>query len=116
MVQIMLWKMQMKAVLKRYCWLVLQFVLVLDTFAANYYVDYSAGSDSSAGTSTGTAWQRCPGDASATGTAAATILGAGDTVYFKGGVNYRGKVALNKSGTLGSKLTYDGNSDDWSSS
>ena len=83
--------------------------------AASYYVDFVGGSDASAGTSTGTAWQHCPGDANATGTAGAATFSAGDFVYFKGGVtniisgggNY---IALNWSGTAGSPITYDGNS------
>lgn len=90
--------------------LIMWWAAVLAANAATYYVDFSAGNDSSAGTATGTAWKHCPGDASATGTAASTVLAAGDTVIFKGGVNYEGMVDLSKSGTLGSKLTYDGNS------
>lgn len=87
-------------------WLVSAFV----SDAATYYVDNDAGNDASAGTSTGTAWQRCPGDATATGTAASTALVAGDTVIFKGGVNYKRTITLSKSGTLGSRIVFDGNS------
>lgn len=86
--------------------------------AASYYVDYVAGSDANNGTATGTPFQRCPGDASATGTAASTTLSAGDTVYFKGGVSYvvtgaggaSSGIALSWSGTAGNPITYDGNS------
>ena len=85
-------------------------LLAVTLNAASYYVDFTSGSDANAGTSTGAAFKRCPGDANATGTAASTVLAAGDTVFFKGGVNYEGMVGLTKSGTLGSKITYDGNS------
>jgi hypothetical protein len=81
---------------------------------AVYYVDYDAGSDSNAGTSTGTAFKRCPGDTEATGTAASTVLTGGDLVKFKGGTIYRGSVKFNRSGGIGSPITYDGNSaGDW---
>jgi len=63
-------------------------LLCFQANAATYYVDYDAGSDAAAGTSTGAAWKHCPGDANATGTAASTSLSAGDTVIFKGGVTY----------------------------
>ena len=74
--------------------------------AASYYVDFAEGSDAAAGTSTEAAWKHCPGDANATGTAASTSLSAGDTVNFKGGVIYRGAIALKKGGTAESRITY----------
>lgn len=77
---------------------------------ATYYVDFDGGSDANNGTSTATPFKRCPGDASATGTSASTTLAAGDTVIFKGGVNYLGTVALSWSGSSGSPIVYDGNS------
>lgn len=85
------------------------FLVTVQLNAATYYVDFDGGSDANAGTSTGAAFKRCPGDASATGTAASTTLTAGDTVIFKGGVNYIGKVDLNRSGSLASRIVYDGN-------
>jgi hypothetical protein len=54
---------------------------------AAYYVDYSAGNDSAAGTSTGTAWKHLPGDPSATGNAS-SASGITGTIYLKGGVTY----------------------------
>lgn len=82
--------------------------------AANYFVDYVAGADTNAGTSTGAAWKRCPGDPQATNTAASATLAAGDTVFFKGGVTYvlagATGISVNWSGTNGSPITYDGNS------
>lgn len=97
---------------------VLTFVLSLYSAlalqAANYYVDYSAGADTNAGTSTATAWKHCPGDPAATGTALAKTLAAGDTVFFKGGVSYvftgANGISLKWNGTSGSPITYDGNS------
>jgi hypothetical protein len=77
---------------------------------ATYYVDFAAGSDANAGTSTGAAWKRCAGDAEATGVAASTTLSPGDTVIFKGGVRYYSTLGLGFSGTAGSRITYDGNS------
>ncbi len=82
--------------------------------AATYYVDYAGGSDSNAGTSATSAWQHCPGDASAAGTAGAASLASGDTVFFKGGVNYvltgATGIALRSSGVSTAPITFDGNS------
>lgn len=87
---------------------------VLSAHSATYFVDFVDGNDSATGTSAGTPFKRCPGDASATGIAAATALNAGDTVKFKGDVVYRGKITLTRSGTAGNPITYDGNSaGDW---
>jgi hypothetical protein len=85
---------------------------MISSFAATYYVDYSAGSDSSNGTSTSTPWQHCLGDTNATGTAASATFSPGDTVYFKGGVSYIlvGAGITVAGGSYGSPVTYDGNS------
>ena len=73
---------------------------------AIYYVDYSMGSDLSAGTSTGAAWKHCPGDSNASGNAAIT-LSAGDKVYFKKGVTYSGKITANGNGSgEDTRITY----------
>lgn len=77
--------------------------------SATYYVDFVGGNDAANGTSTSTPWQHCPGDSLATGTSAGTTVAAGDTVVFKGGVNYLSTINLNFSGTPGSEITYDGN-------
>lgn len=87
--------------------------------AANYYVDYSAGSDTNNGTSTNSAWKHCPGDPTGSGTPASTSLAAGDTVNFKGGVTYflantnmagigQGGYGINVgwSGTAANPITY----------
>jgi len=56
--------------------------------AAQYYVDYSSGSDANSGTNQSVSWQHCPGDAAAIGVPAAITLKAGDLVWFKQGVTY----------------------------
>lgn len=87
--------------------------------AANYYVDYSSGSDTNSGNSTNAAWKHCPGDPIASGVPASTTLAAGDVVNFKGGVTYllantnvagvgQGGYGINVgwSGTTGNPITY----------
>ena len=76
---------------------------------AVYYVDYDGGADANAGTSPETAFKHAPGDAQATGRAKAVTLRAGDTVIFKGGVRYRGSLAITGSGAAGRPIVYDGN-------
>ncbi|WP_426166348.1 right-handed parallel beta-helix repeat-containing protein [Sandarakinorhabdus sp. DWP1-3-1] len=76
--------------------------------AATYYVDYDAGNDRAGGTSPSTPWQHAPGDPAATGTAASAMPGAGDVVRFKGGVAYRGTIAIKGDGTGDRLLTYTG--------
>jgi len=91
-----------------------------DPSAPGFYVDYSAGSDSNPGTNAAAPWKHCPGDPAATGTAGNTALSPGDTVYFKGGVQYvlvgdgavpyQTGIGLNWSSSASSPITYDGNS------
>lgn len=82
--------------------------------ATTYWVDYSAGRDSAAGTSSASAWQHCPGDPAATANPASTALAPGDTVLFKGGVSYvltgATGIILRWNGGAGLPITYDGNS------
>lgn len=85
--------------------------LLRSVSGATYFVDYAAGSDSAVGTSASSPWQHCPGDKSGTGTAAASHLGPGDKVIFKGGVTYRGSISLQTSGTAGNPIVFDGNTD-----
>ena len=61
--------------------------LAFNLEAAVYFVDFATGNNANAGTSTGAPWQHCPGDSRVSGSAAIT-LSAGDTVVFKGGVEY----------------------------
>lgn len=76
--------------------------------AATYYVDFDAGSDDRPGASPEAAFKHSPGDAEATGKAAAAKLAPGDTVLFKGGVHYRGIVTVAASGTADKPITYLG--------
>ena len=85
------------------------FASLNSSFAVTYYVDFNAGNDANNGLTINTAWKRSPGDANATGIATATILKAGDTVKFKGGVVYLGTTAISSSGISGSPITFDGN-------
>lgn len=78
----------------------------LSAQAAQYYVNFEAGSDSNAGTSIGAPWKHHPDDAAATGTAASTSLSAGDTVWFKGGVVYYGRLDFGASGTANNRILH----------
>jgi len=80
------------------------------SWGTTYYVDYVGGANTNAGTSTALAWKTCPGDSAASGVAAATMLKAGDSLVFKGGVVYTGTVKIRTSGTAGASIVYDGNS------
>jgi hypothetical protein len=73
-----------------------------------YYVDFVAGSDAADGKSQTTAFQHAPGDTNATGTAAATMLVAGDVVLLKGGVVYEGTITITASGTMASPIVLEG--------
>ena len=87
------------------------------SYAAIYYVDYLAGSDSNSGTSNRTPLKRCPGDMNYTPTGSApTSLLPGDTIIFKGGVKYVGNIRLLYDGSeSGGYITYRGNTPmgDW---
>jgi len=75
-----------------------------------YYVDFDGGDDANDGLSKDTAWKHAPGDDNATGNANAVTLQPGDTVLFKGGVVYRGKIYLLRfNGTVTAPITYKGN-------
>lgn len=93
-----------------FIFMIISVIIVEGAYANTYYVDFSSGSDTNNGISTGTPFKHCPGDASATANANRT-LSAGDTVYFKGGVTYTGSISLNWSGSSdSSRIVYDGNS------
>jgi hypothetical protein len=77
--------------------------------AEQYFVDYAGGDDSAKGTSPTSAWKHAPGDANATGNAAAVGLEPGDMVVFKGGVQYRGELRIASSGSAGRPIVLDGN-------
>ena len=80
------------------------------TWASTYYVDFVNGSNTNTGKSQASAWKNCPGDSVATLVAAQTLLCAGDTVVFKGGVVYKGQTCVKWSGAGDNKrIVYDGN-------
>jgi hypothetical protein len=59
--------------------------------ATTYYIDYTGGSNSNAGTSTGAAWKSAPGMQTGAGCGSATHAythSAGDRFIFKGGVTW----------------------------
>ena len=86
------------------------FALTSNVSATEFYVDFSSGADTNDGTSTSTPFTHCPGDDYATSNAATTTLSGGDIVYFKGGVEYKGRIDIDWSGSGGNYITYDGNS------
>jgi hypothetical protein len=88
-------------------------LLGCSVLAATYHVDYGGGNDSLDGLSQSSAWKHAPGDPAASGVASSTVLRPGDVVMFKGGVAYRGRIVLTRSGTSGSRITYKG--DGWGS-
>jgi hypothetical protein len=57
-------------------------------FAATYYIDWTAGSDSNNGTSKATPWQRAPGMNGCANICSQTVPKAGDRFIFKGGVSW----------------------------
>ena len=83
------------------------------SLAADYYVDYEAGSDSSNGLTISSAWKHAPGDSAATGVPASIILSEGSVIKFKGGVPYYGSISVNRNGTTQNPIVYKG--DGWGS-
>lgn len=75
-----------------------------------YYVDFDGGSDANDGLTTGTPFKHAPGDANATSNADVD-LAPGDTVMFRGGVTYKGKITVNGDGTSSKRIAYKG--DGW---
>ncbi len=73
-----------------------------------YYVDFAAGSDAADGKSQGAAWKHAPGDAAATGNAAAAKLAPGDVVLLKGGVEYDGTIVVKASGSASKPIVLEG--------
>ena len=62
-------------------------LVALSSFGATYYVDFSSGSDSNAGTSSGAPFKHAPGDPRRGGSVPATLTN-GDTLLFRSGVVY----------------------------
>lgn len=76
-----------------------------------YYVDYKSGNNEADGLSPTNAWKHCPGDKKATDIPKKHVLKPGDTVKFKGGVQYYGEISVRFSGSKEAPITFDGNSD-----
>jgi len=83
--------------------------LTLPLFGATYYVDFEGGNNAADGLTPETAWKHSPGDARATDRPKAAALQPGDTVIFKGGVQYLGEIELTASGAEGRPIVLDGN-------
>lgn len=79
-------------------------------FPAKYYVDYQNGNNNNNGLTIQTAFKHCPGDVNATGVPAGINLTAGDTVIFRGGVEYLGQVLIDGDGTATDSIVFIGNS------
>jgi hypothetical protein len=97
------------------CLIFYPFLTIFDSVAngASYYIDYAGGSNANSGTSTSSPWKHSPGDPNATVNPASKTLQPGDTIYFKGGVKYRGQIWLGNSGTSGNPITYNGQPVGW---
>lgn len=91
-------------------------VLPISALATDYYIDYDSGADNNNGTSAKTAWKHHPDDPNASDTADATSFSPGDTVYFKGGVVYKGRFSCVDDGESGKPITLDGTGETWGSS
>lgn len=78
-------------------------------FGADIFIDFQTGRDSNSGTTKEAPWQHAPGDPNATEDANDYILKPGDTVYFKGGVEYLGNIVIADDGAPGKPITYNGN-------
>lgn len=74
----------------------------------SFYVDFANGSDDGAGTSAQQPWRHAPGDPNAVGKPAQEKLQPGDTVFFRGGVTYRGSIVARFDGEAGKPITYRG--------
>lgn len=77
--------------------------------AATYHVDFEGGDDSADGLTPAAAWKHSPGDRNATGTPGGVKLQPGDTVILKGGVQYRGEIGWDCSGSEEQPIVLDGN-------
>lgn len=80
-----------------------------------YYVDFDGGDDANDGKCTNTAWKHAPGDpnallnplAKSSTSGAQNKLVAGNTIIFKGGVVYNGRIAIQyNSGSSVAPITY----------
>ncbi len=88
--------------------LVLALLAPTELSAADYFVDFDAGTDANSGTSRDAAWKHAPGDQNAGANPAKVKLQPGDRVIFKGGVKYRGSIELFDSGSADNHIVYSG--------
>ncbi len=84
-------------------------LVISNSNAATYFVDFAAGSNSNNGTSENSSWKHCPGDPDATAGPANVALSPGDRIKFKGGIVYFGSVIISRSGSSDAPILYDGN-------
>lgn len=70
-----------------------------EAYAATYYVDATLGDNANAGTAEGDAWQTLT-------KVNTTNLQPGDTVLFKRGETFAGRLAIGESGTAGNFITF----------
>jgi hypothetical protein len=75
-----------------------------------YYVDFVTGSNTNRGVSPDAPWKHAPGDPNATNVPRSVTLQPGDTIFFKGGVVYRGGFEMKFSGSPDKPIVYDGSS------
>ena len=115
-IPVMLNKTEKIALSGHICKIILFIILFLglaqNLSAASYYVDFDGGRDENSGTNPEKPFKHCPGDETATGKASSLKPAPGDTIFFKGGVYYRGTITLKSGGEAGNPLTLDGNSAD----
>jgi len=92
--------MKKLSALARYAFLCLLVSVSATTFATNHYVDPSSGSSVANGT-LASPWKTIAQVNSGT-----TILNPGDTVFFKRGQTYSGKLTIPRSGVAGRPIVY----------
>lgn len=88
----------------------LAYAFSASAFAATYYIDYGAGSDSNNGTSKSTPWKKCPGMSGFGGTYSHS---AGDRFIFKGGVTWPRLGIFITAGGTASNYDYFGVDTTW---
>ncbi len=73
-----------------------------------YFVDFSAGSNTASGMTSGAPWKHAPGDLDATDQPARARLKPGDVIQFRGNVAYRGTLTVRAAGTAEAAVVYRG--------
>lgn len=90
---------------------IMTFCFVKNSRAETFFVDFQSGNNSNTGTSFSVPWKNCPGDPGATNNVSAVVPVAGDTVCFRGGIQYSSgnTITIKSSGTSENRIVYDGN-------